>query len=182
MSLEKIIIEPMRSEDMEDVMVIENLAFPTAWPANAFLSEIKQNQLAYYVVARFGETKESRKVVGYAGVWLVIDEVHITTIAVHPEERGKKIGEQLLLYLLNYAINRNIRWATLEVRESNKSAQSLYKKYGFSQVGVRKNYYAEEGENAVVMWAGNLQGELFKERLEYLGKAMINKSLNDIVC
>lgn len=175
MGFTKVFIELMQDHDVEEIMVIEHLSFPTAWPSSAFQTEMHQNQLAHYVSARLisEEGVVLPPVVGYAGVWVVIDEVHVTTIAVHPEERGKRIGEQLLYYLLNYGIAKNAKWATLEVRESNKDAQSLYKKYGFSIVGVRKNYYAEEGENAVIMWAGNLQGELFQERLNQLaGKFM----------
>lgn len=192
MVIVKAVIEPIEDKDLDEVMIIERLSFPTPWPENAFLTEMHQNQLAHYVVARlpivapisslasFSSTSSSSsaielsssQVAGYAGVWIVIDEAHVTTIAVHPDLRGKKIGEQLLYYLLKYAIGRNARWATLEVRESNKGAQALYKKYGFSTVGVRKNYYVEEGENAVIMWAGNLKGEGSTKRLESLGKEL----------
>lgn len=178
MGFTKVFLEPMQKHDIDEIMVIEHLSFPTAWPSNAFQTEIDQNQLGHYVVARLisEEGVVLPPVVGYAGVWIVIDEVHVTTIAVHPEQRGKRIGEQLLYYLLSYGINKNAKWATLEVRESNKDAQTLYKKYGFSIVGVRKNYYAEEGENAVIMWAGNLQGEIFKERLHQLAGKLMEKT------
>ncbi len=159
----KISISPLEEKDVAEIMEIERKAFKSHWPETAFINEIYRNRLAHYFVARHEEV-----LVGYAGIWLVVDEAHITTVAVHPDYRRQRIGEQLLHHLLVVAISKGARWATLEVRESNQGAQDLYKKYGFSSVGVRKNYYTEENENAVIMWAGNLREESFKQKLASL--------------
>lgn len=171
----RVAMQPMEDQDIDEVMIIEQASFPTSWPSNAFWNEIHRNKLAQYFVARAPVLKDgtvSMKLVGYAGMWIVLDEAHITTIAVHPQFKGRKIGEQLLLELFSRGIEKGTKWATLEVRESNRAAQALYKKYGFSQVGLRKNYYLEEKENAVVMWAGNLRGELFKAKLARLKNSL----------
>lgn len=157
----KVSIHPLVESDVPEIMQIEKTT--SRWPESAFINEITQNKLANYFVARRGQL-----LVGYAGVWLVMDEAHITTLSVHSDYRRRKIAEQLLQHLLTTAIFKGARWATLEVRESNQAAQELYKKYGFTSVGTRKNYYQEDNENAVIMWAGNLRGEVFKERLDKL--------------
>jgi ribosomal-protein-alanine N-acetyltransferase len=159
----RVSIQPLVESDIDEVMSIERQTFKSYWPAVAFINEITNNRLAFYFAARY-----EKILVGYTGIWIVLDEAHITTIAVHPEYRGKKIGEQLLFHLLAFASSKGSRWATLEVRESNQAAQNLYKKFGFLSVGIRKNYYMEENENAVIMWAGNLRGENFKLKLQKL--------------
>lgn len=166
----RVLITPMEDKDIEQVAAIEKVSFPTAWSINTFRNELHKNRLAHYFVARIGE-----KVVGYGGMWMVMDEAHITTLAVDPDYRGIKIGQMILHHLLVMAVSKNMRWATLEVRQSNNIAQNLYKKYGFTQIGIRKNYYAEEKEDAIVMWVGNLRGEAFKSRLKRL-KEELNKS------
>ena len=163
----KVSIQPLMESDLDEVMAIEKQTFKTYWPSTAFLNEISNNRLAFYFAAR-----HENVLVGYTGIWIVLDEAHITTIAVHPEYRGKKIGDQLLFHLMVFASSKGARWATLEVRESNLSAQNLYKKYGFISVGIRKNYYMEENENAVIMWAGNLRGENFKLKLQKLKESL----------
>lgn len=160
-------IAPLEERDMDEVMAIETTIFKNQWPASAFLNEIKQNRLAHYFCARYRGV-----LVGYAGFWLVLQETHITTVAVHPDYQRKKIGQQLLLHLLTMAVAKGCRWATLEVRESNHAAQELYKKFGFIISGVRKNYYPEYNENAVVMWSGNLRSENFKRMLGIFRKEM----------
>jgi len=163
----KVLIEPLEEKDVNEIMAIERTAFLNHWPESAFINELQKNQLAHYIVAR-----HDGMLVGYAGLWIVIDEAHITTVAVHPDYRRKKIAEQLVHQLLSMAVAKEARWATLEVRESNEAAQTLYKKFGFAPAGIRKNYYMEENENAVIMWAGNLRGEHFKEKLIEIGEAL----------
>lgn len=153
----------MTAGDIPAVLRIESLSFTTAWPPNAFWNEIHDNKLAHYYVGRV-----DGKIVGYGGIWVILDDSHITTIAVHPELRGRKMGEELLLHLLEDGIVRGASWMTLEVRESNEGAQNLYKKYGFTVVSTRRAYYSDNNENALVMWAGNLKGELYQNRLRAL--------------
>jgi ribosomal-protein-alanine N-acetyltransferase len=156
-------IEPMGDADVREVLRIEAQSFSTAWPANAFYQELHENKLAHYFVGRL-----DGHVVAYGGIWVILEDSHITTIAVHPKTRGRKYGEILLLHLIDEAMERGASWMTLEVRESNDVAQSLYRKYGFTNVSTRKGYYSDNNENALVMWAGNLKSEIYRNRLRAL--------------
>jgi ribosomal-protein-alanine N-acetyltransferase len=106
--------------------------------------------------------EELRSIVGYAGIWVMTDEAHITTIASHPEVRGRGVGEFLLVALVHRAIEIGARWMTLEVRATNSIAQSLYRKYTFKEMGVRRRYYSDNGEDALVMWTDALDSESFQ--------------------
>jgi [ribosomal protein S18]-alanine N-acetyltransferase len=154
-----ITIRPMRVEDIHGVLAIEQMSFPTPWPRDAYQHELRDNRLACYLVAR-----EFHRLVGYAGMWVILDEAHVTTIAVDPLHRRRRIGERLLVALIDEAMRRGARWVTLEVRKSNLGAQSLYRKYGFRDIGLRKGYYSDNREDAIVMWTGNLFDETFQER------------------
>ncbi|MBV9102742.1 MAG: ribosomal protein S18-alanine N-acetyltransferase [Candidatus Eremiobacteraeota bacterium] len=159
----------MTNADVREVLRIEALSFATTWPQNAFASEINDNKLAHYFVGRLEDGHEA-SIVAYGGIWVILEDSHITTIAVHPTWRGHKLGEQLLVHLLREAITRGASWITLEVRESNEVAQRLYRKYGFTVVSTRRNYYSDNNENALVMWAGNLRGDLYRNRLSALAR------------
>ncbi len=144
---QKIDICNMEHKDVEQVFEIEELSFKTPWSKEAFTEELEKNKLARYVVARI-----DGKVAAYGGMWMVLDEGHITNIAVHPEYRGQKIGEKIVLSLIEAARESNVNKMTLEVRTSNVPARNLYKKLGFIDFGVRKGYYSDTGEDAVIMW------------------------------
>ncbi len=150
----------MTLADIGAVMEIERASFSTTWPADAFYNELHTNKLAFYFVGRV-----AGRIVAYGGIWVIFEDSHVTTIAVDPVYRGRKLGEAMLLYLLDRAIDGGAAWMTLEVRESNVAAQQLYRKYGFTTVTTRKGYYSDNNENALVMWAGNLKGEFFRSRL-----------------
>jgi [ribosomal protein S18]-alanine N-acetyltransferase len=139
-------IDEMRLADVAAVHEIERLSFRTPWPAYAFEQELRGNRLAHYVVARAGD-----RVVGFAGVWLMVDEAHVTTFSVHPDWRRQGIGRQLLLSLVDLAERIRARRMTLEVRASNEAAQALYRSFGFEEVGRRPKYYTDDGEDALVM-------------------------------
>jgi [ribosomal protein S18]-alanine N-acetyltransferase len=109
---------------------------------------------------------ELRTIVGYAGIWVMTDEAHVTTIASHPNMRGKGVGELLLLALIHRSIEVGARWMTLEVRASNAVAQNLYRKYTFKEMGVRRRYYSDNGEDALVMWTDALDSEPFQSALD----------------
>ena len=160
-------IAPMTAQDISAVLDIEHRSFATPWPRDAYTHELDHNRTAVYLVARQDEA-----VVGYAGMWVVMDEAHITTLAVDPPLRGLGIGERLLIGLVDRAIERGARWIQLEVRQSNMVAQRLYHKYGFREVGIRRHYYSDNGEDAVVMWTGNL-GEDFQQRYRSLRAAFL---------
>lgn len=153
----------MTGADIPEVVRIERASFDTTWPADAFYNEITTNKLAHYFVGRV-----AGKLVAYGGIWVIFEDSHITTIAVDPACRGRKYGNVMMLKLLDEAIERGAAWMTLEVRESNVGAQQLYRKFGFTTVTTRKGYYSDNNENALVMWAGNLKGDLFRTRLNAL--------------
>jgi [ribosomal protein S18]-alanine N-acetyltransferase len=160
-------ISPMVIDDIPEVLKIEALSFVSAWPPNAFMNELRDNKLAYYFVGRL-----DGRIVAYGGVWVILEDSHVTTIAVHPDVRGQRLGEELLVHLLDEAIERDASWITLEVRESNDIAQKLYRKYGFTVVSTRRGYYSDNNESALVMWAGNLRGTLYANRLAALKAAL----------
>ncbi len=140
-------IRGMRLEDLPFVQEIEEKSFSTPWSLQAFVSEVKDNVFADYVVAVQGT-----RVVGYAGMWAILDEAHITNIAVDPELRGKHIGELLLLALQERARVKGCTRMTLEVRVSNEVAQKLYEKHDFVVRGIRPRYYTDNQEDALIMW------------------------------
>jgi ribosomal-protein-alanine N-acetyltransferase len=168
-------VEPMRLEDIDAVLAIDRLSFPLPWSASSYRYEITQNTHSYFFVALAmpgglsaprggwrsrlatllhgpGEPEPApRLVVGYAGFWYIVDEAHISTIAIHPDWRGQGAGEQLLTGLLEHALDLKAVKSTLEVRVTNTRAQSLYRKYGFEEVGRRRRYYRDNGEDALLM-------------------------------
>lgn len=137
----------MTIEDLDQLMEVEHASFTTPWTKEAFYHELVHNQFAYYVVAVLKE-----RIVGYCGVWVIMDEAHITNIAVHPDVRGHKIGEMLLRQVISLSMAYGATRMTLEVRVSNYVAQSLYKKLGFIETGIRKGYYTDNHEDALIMW------------------------------
>ncbi len=142
----RVVVEPMGLADVPAVHEIERLSFSTPWPVHAFEQELKGNRLARYVVARAGQ-----RVVGFAGIWLMVDEAHVTTFGVHPDWRRQGIGRQLLLNLVELSVAIGARRMTLEVRASNGAAQELYRQFGFEVTGRRPRYYTDDGEDALVM-------------------------------
>ena len=143
---DRVAVAPMELVDVPAVHEIERLSFRTPWPAYAFEQELRGNRLARYVVARAGD-----RVVGFAGVWLMVDDAHVTTFAVHPDWRRQSIGRQLLLELAELSAAIGARRMTLEVRASNEAAQALYRSFGFEMTGRRPRYYTDDGEDALVM-------------------------------
>jgi ribosomal-protein-alanine N-acetyltransferase len=144
-------IRAMRIDDIEYVSRLERRCYTLPWSSSAYVTEIG-NSNAYYTVAVLPDST----VVGYCGMWVIMDELHMTTIAVDPSVQGLKIGERLLLDMIEEGITRGAERATLEVRQRNTVAHNLYVKYGFEDVAVRKNYYSDNGENAIIMWANDL--------------------------
>ncbi|MGA2391977.1 MAG: ribosomal protein S18-alanine N-acetyltransferase [Candidatus Lustribacter sp.] len=160
-------IAPMVLGDIPAVLQIEALSFVSTWPPNAFVNELRDNKLAHYFIGRL-----DGRIVAYGGIWVILEDSHVTTIAVHPDVRGQRLGEEMLVHLLDQAIERDASWVTLEVRESNDVAQKLYRKYGFTIVSTRRGYYSDNNESALVMWAGNLKGALYASRLAALKAAL----------
>lgn len=154
-------IGPMTLGDVEAAHEIERLSFRTPWPAYAFEQELRGNRLARYLVARAGDA-----VVGFGGLWLMVDDAHVTTISVHPDWRRRGIGRQLLLALIDLATRIRARRMTLEVRASNEAAQALYRAFGFEVVGRRPGYYSDDGEDALVMTTPELDDAALRMTLE----------------
>jgi len=146
-------VSPMRLEDVPAVHQIEQLSFRTPWPAYAFEQELRGNRMARYVVARAED-----RVVAFGGLWLIVDEAHITTFGVHPEWRRQGVGRRLLLGLIDLAIEIGAVHMTLEVRLGNEPAQALYRAFGFEPAGRRTRYYTDDAEDALVMTTGDLGG------------------------
>lgn len=132
---------------IDNIVVIENLSFKIPWSRESITEEIVRNKIAVYFCAVI-----DGMAVGYAGMWHILDEGHITNIAVHPEFRNNGIGDALMKVLLEAAISHGIKALTLEVKRSNHVAQTLYSKHGFREEGIRKAYYADNNEDAIIMW------------------------------
>jgi ribosomal-protein-alanine N-acetyltransferase len=156
-------IVPMRRRHVRAVLRIEAEVYPRPWSHALFLSELALRSNRAYVVARAG-----REVVGYAGLMMAITDGHVTTIAVDPRRHRHGVGARLLLAIIREAIARGATALTLEVRLSNKPAQELYRRFGFVPVGVRAGYYADTGEDALVMWAYEADGAEYAQLLDAL--------------
>lgn len=141
-----IVVEPMHTGDIPQVLEVERLSFSSPWPAFAFQQELTANRLARYVVARV-----EGRVVGFGGIWLMVDDAHITTFGVHPDFRRQGVGRRLLLQLAELAIELGAARLTLEVRVGNAVAQALYASFGFTIAGRRPHYYSDDGEDAFIM-------------------------------
>jgi [ribosomal protein S18]-alanine N-acetyltransferase len=156
---EAVAIEPMRMSDLAVVGEIDHKCFSQPWQRSIYETEL-HNRAAFYFVARL-----EQEIVGYGGAWAVADEAHLTTLAVLPEYRGRRIGERLLLCLMEEAALRRATHVTLEVRERNCPAQQLYRKYGFRNTAIRRSYYTDTGEHAIVMWADAIHTAAYRQRL-----------------
>jgi ribosomal-protein-alanine N-acetyltransferase len=139
-------IEPMELDSIEKVLEISQLSFPIPWSRKSFEQELS-NVFANYFVA-----KSNNEVIGYGGMWIIIDEGHITNIAVHPKYRNQGVGDKILSKMIATCNEKKVIAMTLEVRLSNIAAQKLYSKYGFMSEGIRKKYYEDNGEDAIIMW------------------------------
>lgn len=144
--IDNIIVEPMKLKDIDGVFEVEKNCFEHHWSKDSLKNELS-NDKARYLIAKI-----DNKVVGYIGIWLILDEGHITNVAVHSDYRGKKIGDKLVKEMVELCRENMITSMTLEVRVSNKVAQNLYKKYGFKISGIRKEYYSDNKEDAIIMW------------------------------
>ncbi|MCS1352124.1 ribosomal protein S18-alanine N-acetyltransferase [Mechercharimyces sp. CAU 1602] len=137
----------MKIEDIPAVLEVEHASFPTPWTRQAFIQEIKHNRMAHYTVVEVAE-----RVIGYCGMWVIMDEAHITNFAILPTFRGYSLGESTMHYVRQLALMLGATKMTLEVRPSNKVALALYQKLGFEQKGIRPRYYSDNHEDAIIMW------------------------------
>jgi ribosomal-protein-alanine N-acetyltransferase len=167
-------IQPMRRRHIRAVLRIEQQVYPRPWSSSLFLSELALRSTRAYFIARIG-----RELVGYAGLMMTLDEGHVTTIAVEPRRHRGKIGTRLLLVLAREAIARGATALTLEVRMSNTAAQDLYRRFGFGPVGVRKNYYQEVNEDALVMWVHEVDQPEYGALLDSIERMLPGETVFD---
>jgi len=185
----------MRVSDIDEVTQIDHLSFPTPWSYNSYYNEIERNKAAYYFVLRLRDVPhngddhengwrrlqrwlgvapghERGSIIGYAGMWMMHDEAHISTIAIHPAWRGHGLGEYMLLAMLAAAQALKAAMVTLEVRVTNHRAQELYRKYRFEVVGRRRGYYSDNGEDALLMTTPSLNDPEYDHTLALLTTAL----------
>ncbi|HET6792815.1 MAG TPA: ribosomal protein S18-alanine N-acetyltransferase [Acidimicrobiales bacterium] len=154
-------LAPMRRRHLRPVMRIESIVYPRPWSLTLFMSELTLRGTRAYHVAKVGNT-----VVGYSGLMVGTEDAHVTTIAVDPAWQRRGIATRLMANMVRVALERGARNLTLEVRVGNTGAQALYRQFGFVPAGIRKNYYSETNEDALVMWASDIDTEEYLQRLE----------------
>jgi len=153
----KIHIRRMRLDDVKAVCEIDALSFPVPWPRYAYRHELTVNRVAHLWVAEMEDGPDRFQVVGMIAIWLVADEVHVATLAVHPDYRRRGIARRLLAEALRFGVQQGARMATLEVRAGNLAAQGLYRQFGFEVVGRRRAYYRDNAEDALLMTLSDLR-------------------------
>jgi len=156
-------VVPMRRRHLRSVLRIEAQVYPRPWTLGLFLSELNLHVSRSYFVARV-----DGQVVGYGGLMLSMEDAHITTLAIDPEWQRRKLGQRLMVVLTREAVRRGSKNLTLEVRVSNLAAQGLYRCFGLAPAGIRKGYYVESGEDAIVMWAHGIDDLAYSDRLHRL--------------
>lgn len=162
--MDKFKIEKMTLSSLDEVMVIEELAYGQHhWSRDSFVAEI-DNKISTYNCAM----TQDAHCAGYMGIWKIIDEAHITNLAVHPDYRRKGVAKALLLCGLEECYREKIKYLTLEVRVSNTGAIKLYESFGFKSLGVRKKYYQNNNEDALIMWSENIFSDNYKKRYEQI--------------
>lgn len=149
--LSGVVIRPMQLDDLAEVAAIDTASFSLPWPERSFRFELQENQASRSWVAQTTGPDGQMHIAGILVLWLIVDEAHIGTIAVHPDDRQKGIGQKLLATALYHAALGGMLHVFLEVRRSNEAAQAMYRKFGFEEVGVRKRYYRDTGEDAILM-------------------------------
>lgn len=157
--LTEVVIRPMTLDDLPEVLEIDRLSFALPWPERSYRFELSENSSSTLLVATRQEAGQT-SLAGYVGYWLVVDEVHISTLAVHPRFRRQGIGSQLLAAALERAVRQGADFATLEVRVSNQAAIDLYHRFGFHVVGRRAKYYRDNDEDALLMTLTGLRDRL----------------------
>jgi ribosomal-protein-alanine N-acetyltransferase len=169
-----VLLTPMRRRHLRAVLRIEEQVYPRPWSHSLFLSELALRGTRSYFVARVG-----RDVVGYGGLLLSGEDGHVTTIAVDPAWQRRGVGARLMLVLAREALARDARHLTLEVRLSNHAAQLLYRRFGFAPVGVRKNYYQETNEDALVMWVHEIDSVEYEDSLARIERELPGETVFD---
>jgi ribosomal-protein-alanine N-acetyltransferase len=195
------VVEPMKLEDIPELVEIERQAFPNPWPARAYRYEVSQNRLAHYFVARQqlpedpeeelpeedghllkriqrwtqSSAQDNRPMVGYCGFWIAAQEAHVSTIAVDPKYRERGIGQLLLITAIEKALELDATLMSLEVRVTNFVAQNLYRKYGFKVVGRRPRYYSDNREDALIMNVEGIASASYQRNFQRKRKQLLRR-------
>ncbi len=157
--MEEFSIQKMEHKNIDDILVIEELCYGRHhWSKDSFVTELNNKISSYYCILN-----SERKCVGYIGIWKIIDEAHVTNLSVHPDYQNKKLAHRLLLNAIDECYKEKIKYITLEVRVSNEKAIHLYEKFGFKSLGLRKNYYQDNNESALIMWSENIFDKKYRE-------------------
>lgn len=160
----EISIHLINQEDVEEVFLIESLIHPDHhWSKESFYNEISNNLARYFCVKN-----SENKILGFIGFWIILEEAHITTLGTHPDYRNLQLAQALLIQCIKTCYKEMVKYITLEVRESNIPAINLYEKFAFSSIGMRKNYYQDNGENAIIMFTQNIWYDSFKNKFKEL--------------
>jgi [ribosomal protein S18]-alanine N-acetyltransferase len=162
-----VLIAPMRRRHLRGVLAIEQQTNPHPWSLGLFMGELRMPTSRDYVVAL-----ERHHVVGFSGLMVTGDEGHVTNVAVHPDFRRRGIAARLLCSTMDAAIARGVQAVTLEVRASNTAAQELYRRFGFAPGGIRRNYYSDIREDALIMWAHDVDAARYRERLDTIAASL----------
>lgn len=155
------VIREMRPSDLDSVLDLEVEIFPSPWTDDMFVHELNKGASALYLVAERGA-----RLLGYIGAQLFGNEVHITNMAVDPELRRQGLGSALLINLVRRGAAQGARWLTLEVREANHEARTFYRLFSFDEVGIRRGYYADSGEDAIIMVTGDIRHQDFRDNID----------------
>ena len=162
--IENLLITKITNEDVEEVFNIEKLIHPQHhWSKDSFFNEIANNLARYFCVK-----DTNNKILAFIGFWVILEEAHITTLGTHPDFRNNQLAQTLLIQCIKTCYKEMVKYITLEVRESNVPAINLYEKFGFSSIGMRKNYYQDNGENAIIMFTQNIWYDSFKNNFQEL--------------
>ena len=162
-------IQKMETDNIDDILNIEQLCYGDHhWSYEAFMSELN-NQISSYNCAFVDD-----KCVGYMGIWKILEEAHVTNLSVHPDYQNKKIAHRLLLNAIDECYKNKIKYITLEVRASNEKAIHLYDKFGFKSLGLRKKYYQNNNEDALIMWSENIFDKKYKDLYDNIKKEIDN--------
>lgn len=172
----RIAVVPMKRRHLRGVVAIEEMSSHRPWSLGLFLGELRMPTSRSYVVALRGHD-----VVGFAGLMLTGSEAHVTNVAVHPDHRRQQVATRMLLHLMEEARERGVTDVTLEVRVGNPGAQELYRRFGFAPGGIRRNYYADIGEDALIMWAHDLDGEEARRRLDAVAASLTEADPSAVV-
>jgi len=163
-------IRKMKEGDIDDILQIEELCYGAHhWSKSSFLTELDNKISSYQSILN-----DKNQCVGYIGIWKIINEAHVTNLSVHPDYQNQKLAHRLLLSMIDECYHDKIKFITLEVRITNKRAIHLYEKFGFKSLGVRKKYYQDNNEDALIMWSENIFDKKYKDLYDKIRKETIN--------